>query len=727
DPTSVSSDNLFLSSSGQKLDANLVVSPSGNFVLVFPQSPLPSASTVSLTVDGSSILAADDGSPLDADNDGQAGGVFEATFQTLNTAPVAGTSLVGRIVSAGADSIPFTDDDFDAGPDQLRGTDDDVYLLPLANVEVSILGGSQFTTTDADGFYRLEDTPSGTAIVAFRGDTVTNAQEGFFIPAFDKRTDLRPGVENMMQGGPMEFFLPQLPTAALQTISNAAGGTIVGNDISAPTLPPELRSLVQIEVAPGSLLDNLGNPVDEAQIGLVTIAPELIQGGMPQGIQQLGLDMTLTVQALGMNRFSEPVKVTLPHLSDALPGEELDFISFDHDQGRLVTEGTFTVSADGQTVTTNAGDGITHPGWQPVARPASRISGNVDDAVARIAAEIDDDPNVERVDPVPFLRIEQSDAFLTKFNPTMQVGVVNRGNLEAQRLQRQDTTGKRFVADPMVVSIQLAAPDVVLEEPSITGGNIKIQSHAVEDVFKQIPPALLVLTPGEAKFFDLEIKQLTERFRRQMDNVLADFALQSFRLSFNFFNGRTGESIGAPEGLTISRFFDVLENEDFAFEQSRRRLTDSVQGESTKLRLLEFLLPGQSLMSSLRIRNVASGTLTQIQDNLDFKSEAKVVPESETRGLGASERYQLVSSLDARNLPVYEFEQVVRKPFAIRSRRDEALTPFSDIFNRSLDLLRPIHPSRNALFDRVASLGDLIGETAELRIESVAGPLFGDS
>ncbi|MEM9643811.1 MAG: Ig-like domain-containing protein [Planctomycetota bacterium] len=602
--------------------------------------------------------------------------------------------------------------------------------MPLANVEVSILGGSQVTTTDADGFYRLEDTPSGTAIVAFRGDTVTNAQEGFFIPAFDKRTDLRPGVENMMQGGPMEFFLPQLPTAALQTISNATGGTIVGNDISAPTLPPELRSLVQIEVAPGSLLDELGNPVDEAQIGLVTIAPELIQGGLPQGVGQIGLDMTLTVQALGVSRFLEPAKVTLPHLSDALPGEELDFISFDHDQGRLVTEGTFTVSADGQTVTTNEGDGITHPGWQPVSRPASRLRGNVENTVARIASEVDDDPNVQRVDPVPFVRFDETDAFLSKANRSLRFGVVNRGNLEVRRQQQADRDGNRFVGDPLEVSIQLTAPSVELEEPGVTGRNIRIEAQAVKDVFNQIPPALLVLQPGEAKFFDLEIKDITERFRRQLDNVLADFALQSFRLSLNFFNGRTGDRIGAPEGFNISRFFDVLEKDDFAYSGSQRRLTNGVQGESTTVRLLQFSLPGQSSTSSLSLRNVASGALTQIQDKLVFQSDLQTVPDSESEGLGAPEQYQLVANIDGTNHSIYDFEQVVRRPFAIRSgdnSSDDSRLFFGNILERSLDVLRSVHPMRDALFDRVASLRNAIGQTAKSRIESTVVPLFGES
>ncbi len=44
-------------------------------------------------------------------------------------------------------------------------------------------------------------------------------------------------------------------------------------------------------------------------------------------------------------------------------------MSFDHTTGRLVIEGTATVSADGLTATTDPGSGITKPGWHGLTPP----------------------------------------------------------------------------------------------------------------------------------------------------------------------------------------------------------------------------------------------------------------------------------------------------------------------------------------------------------------------
>ncbi len=61
--------------------------------------------------------------------------------------------------------------------------------------------------------------------------------------------------------------------------------------------------------------------------------------------------------------------MTFPNVFNAAPGEKLNFLSFDHTTGRLVIEGTATVSVDGLTVTTDPDTGITHPGWHGVTPP----------------------------------------------------------------------------------------------------------------------------------------------------------------------------------------------------------------------------------------------------------------------------------------------------------------------------------------------------------------------
>src|SRR5207237_1498674 len=118
-----------------------------------------------------------------------------------------------------------------------------------------------------------------------------------------------------------------------------------------------------------SLLDQNGNPVTAGQVGISTVPPEMVRDMLPAGILQHTFD--ITVQAPGITNFSTPAPMTFPNLFGAAPGTQLNFLSFDHPTGRLVIEGTATVSADGLSVHTDPGTGITHPGWHGLAPPGS--------------------------------------------------------------------------------------------------------------------------------------------------------------------------------------------------------------------------------------------------------------------------------------------------------------------------------------------------------------------
>jgi hypothetical protein len=65
--------------------------------------------------------------------------------------------------------------------------------------------------------------------------------------------------------------------------------------------------------------------------------------------------------------------MTFPNVFNAAPGTKLNFLSFDHTTGRLVIEGTATVSADGQSVTTDPDNGITKPGWHGLTPPGDCV------------------------------------------------------------------------------------------------------------------------------------------------------------------------------------------------------------------------------------------------------------------------------------------------------------------------------------------------------------------
>ena len=83
----------------------------------------------------------------------------------------------------------------------------------------------------------------------------------------------------------------------------------------------------------------------------------------------MGSTSDITLQAPGISNFSIPAPMTFPNVFGAAPGSQLNFLSFDHTTGRLVIEGTATVSEDGLSVSTDPGTGVTHPGWHGLTPP----------------------------------------------------------------------------------------------------------------------------------------------------------------------------------------------------------------------------------------------------------------------------------------------------------------------------------------------------------------------
>ena len=311
---------------------------------------------------------------------GQAGGTFDFSFTTVSLTPLLGTTLSGKVVDPGPDLKPMTFDDTRAGIDGVLHTADDVFLLPIAGVKVFIVGlEDKAVFTDAAGNFHFDTVPAGDVKLAIDGRTATNAPTGFYFPEMVMDLNLDAGRANTAMGtmgtleeraanrDRQEVYLPRLRTSILHDVSNTQS-TLIGVDAeSAPNLTPQQRALLTIDIQPGSLLDQHGNPLTTGQVGISTVPPELVRDMLPAGLLQHTFD--ITVQAPGITNFSTPAPMTFPNTFGAAPGSQLNFLSFDHTTGRLVIEGTATVSADGLSVSTDPGTGITHPGWHGLTPP----------------------------------------------------------------------------------------------------------------------------------------------------------------------------------------------------------------------------------------------------------------------------------------------------------------------------------------------------------------------
>jgi hypothetical protein len=412
-------------SSGTRLPASIVPADDGTFAWLFFTNPLPGASTITLTVDGSTIKAAD-GSLLDAVGMGMPGSKLTSMFTTVNLTPVPGTSLSGLVADPGPDLKPGTFDDVRPGPDGMLNTADDVYLQPLAGVKVWILGlESQAVLTDAQGRFHFDSVPVGDVKLGLDGRTATNAPDGVYFPEMVMDLTIKLSQANTVMGsmGSAQeqaalavvpgVYLPRLQTSLLHTVDASTGMTIGVDAMSSPNLTPEQRQMLSMDIPAGSMIGPDGQKLTSAQIGISTVPPELVRDMLPPGLLEHTFD--ITVQALGVATFSTPVPMTFPNLFNAAPGSQLNFLSFDHTTGRLVIEGTATVSADGKSVATDPGTGITHPGWHGLTPPGGPTSPPCPPT-----------PDPPSLPPMPYT-IDLQDQFFTDDSGKFEFGIGNRG------------------------------------------------------------------------------------------------------------------------------------------------------------------------------------------------------------------------------------------------------------------------------------------------------------
>ncbi|MGE0417784.1 MAG: Ig-like domain-containing protein, partial [Acetobacteraceae bacterium] len=364
---------------GAVLATTIVPASDGSYAWLFFNDPMPGGSTITVHVVGSGIRAAADGTFLDADNAGNGSSTLTFSFTTVSTVGVANTKLVGQVVDPGNDGQPMTFDDTRRGPDGVPHTPDDVYLNPIVHARISIIGMSTVVYTDANGYFELDDVPAGDVKLVIDGRTATNAPPEYFWPEMVMDLTIKTGVTNtpMSSMGTVESqvanvgilgtFLPRVATSVLQTVDTTGTTTITTSLDAAPTLTEEQRGNLTLTVQAGTALGEDGKPLDNVQIGVATVDPQLVKDMLPPGVLEHTFD--ITIQAPGVATFSAPVEIKFPNVFNAAPGTKLSVLSFDHTTGRLVINGTATVSADGKYAISDPGQGVIAPGWHGLTPP----------------------------------------------------------------------------------------------------------------------------------------------------------------------------------------------------------------------------------------------------------------------------------------------------------------------------------------------------------------------
>ncbi|MDJ0844826.1 Ig-like domain-containing protein [Crocosphaera sp.] len=358
DPNTVTEDSLYLIANGQRIAGRRVVSSTNKFVTFFYDEPLPSSTEIRVVVDGDKITTIN-GIAIDADGDGNLGGIVTADFTTLPITRIEGTDVFGYVF-----------DSFNTNPDgsNIPVVGATIRLDALPNV---------FAVTDETGFFRLEDVPAPEFSVHIDGGTAINAPEGTVYATVGKLFHSIPGQETQltMDGEPFDVFLPPMATADIQPLAAETDTDVGFGEASTaqletlfPEIDPNLWDEVIVTFPAGSAQDEEGNVATQAAI--IPVAPDRLPAPLPPTVNP---QLVISIQAGGEGGFSQteggatnfdvPAPIQFPNLEGLEPGEKSLIWSFDHDAGDWVVIGTGTVSDDGKVITSDEGVGILAPGW----------------------------------------------------------------------------------------------------------------------------------------------------------------------------------------------------------------------------------------------------------------------------------------------------------------------------------------------------------------------------
>lgn len=318
---------------------------------------LPPGTQVTVTFDGAG-LTDEGGRVIDLDGDRQSGGTVELTFDTANSAPLANTAIVGRVL---------------ASEPGAGGAD-----VPLGGVTITVDGMEETlrTTTAADGTFRLMPCPTGRFFVNVDGRTATASQwpAGPYYPVIGKAWEATVGKTNNLAGGSGVIYLPLVAAGTLQSVSATTETRI--------TFPPAViaanPALAGVEImvpANGLFADN---GVRGGLVGLAPVASDRLPEPLPAGLNHA---LDISIQTSGPQNFTGLVPAKFPNLPDPItglklpPGAKTALWSFNHDTGRWEMQGPMTISDDGNFAVTDPGVGIRQPGWHGTSPGSSGGGG----------------------------------------------------------------------------------------------------------------------------------------------------------------------------------------------------------------------------------------------------------------------------------------------------------------------------------------------------------------
>lgn len=329
---------------------------------LFFLEPIPGGTRVTVEFDAGAVPAAD-GRLVEADGDGQPGGVHRFQYDTYSATPVTGTAISGVVYAS--EPVP-------PRPDGSTN-------LPLPGVTITVDGAEETlrAVTDAEGRFTLTNCPAGRFFVHVDGRTSPLSQwpSGAYYPFIGKAWETVGGrADNVVPGG--AIYLPLVPAATLQPVS-LTDDTRIGFAPDVLAQHPELSG-VSLLVPANALYSDDGRR--GGLVGIAPVPPDRLPEPLPPGLE---LPLVITIQTDGPMNFDRPVPVRFPNLPLPSTGERLPpgaktaLVSFNHDTGKWEVSGPATVTADGLFVETDPGTGVRQPGWHGFSPVAGAEGGPI--------------------------------------------------------------------------------------------------------------------------------------------------------------------------------------------------------------------------------------------------------------------------------------------------------------------------------------------------------------
>jgi hypothetical protein len=235
----------------------------------------------------------------------------------------------------------------------------DNALTPIPGAVVRVKDTSLLTTTDAEGHFTITGIPVGT--IHLIADGATSPRPETF-PMLEFELVTISGQDNTVG---MPILLPALDRANAQVCGGAQACVLEMAGVPG----------AKLEITPDSVVFKDGSRV--GQITWTQVQSDKVPMPPANGVVALP---AWTIQPHGA-LFTTPARVTLPNTTGLPPGAQAEMFQFDHDIEEFVSVGTGTVSADGATITSDPGFGVTKAGWghgAPPPPPPTTVKGKHD-------------------------------------------------------------------------------------------------------------------------------------------------------------------------------------------------------------------------------------------------------------------------------------------------------------------------------------------------------------